>query len=87
MTSKLDKVKCFFGFHQMQPVKYLNEVYKTKSSFVRYTRKCNCCGMEDIYVNKYHHWDGRESYVEKVTYVGDYSWYKLADKVLRRFKH
>lgn len=84
MTSKLNKLKCFLGIHSMQPVDYLDEVYKRKFSLIRYSRKCNHCNCEDIYVSKLSQWEGHERYVETIKYVGDYSWYKFVDKVLNK---
>lgn len=81
MTSKLNKLKCFLGIHSMQPVEYLDESYKRKSSLIRYSRKCNCCGYEDIYVSKFSQWEGHERYVETVKYLGEYPWYKFVEKV------
>lgn len=86
MISKLDKVKCFLGVHQMQPVKYLDSIIKRKSSFLRYTRKCNCCNRDELYSTSSSHWDGRQSEVEKVWYIGDYNIITLLKRGLRRFK-
>jgi len=86
MTSKSDKVKCFLGIHQMQPVKYLDSIIKRKSSFLRYSRRCNHCDREELYFMSNSSWEGLTHEVEEVWYIGDYNIITLLKRGLRRFK-
>ena len=53
MTTTFDKLKCFFGFHQMYNTKKLKDTYR----FSKWKRKCSCCNRVDTKVSK---WDASE---------------------------
>lgn len=62
MSVKLsDKIMCFLGIHQMQPVKYLTTKYKKKYTYVKYTQRCHCCGRHETVEVHWSAWNGRKS--------------------------
>lgn len=39
----ISKLKCFFGWHDMQEVKVYDNYNKRKVTVIRTHRKCSCC--------------------------------------------